>query len=271
MKSNKIVFIDSDGTVMDSMLIKHEQALAPSLIEAFKLDDIKDVILHKWFQENIYEITRGLNRFDALLSILKYLDSINRGVPYLASYEAWLNSTTSKSLNDLKRYIAQNNLGPMPEVIRWGELVTEKMEATKELIKPFKSVDLALEQMSKKFRVIIVSTANKSSLEHEWGKYGFLQYADEICSQEVGTKLQCIKHCLEKYKPECAVMIGDSMLDYKAAKANNIFFYPILQNKEKDCWDEWMSSYENKLYDVSYQEVNDRLVKRFFEALNYKG
>lgn len=266
--NNKIVFIDSDGTVMDSMLIKHERALAPSIIEAFNLDDIKDTILNKWYNENIYAVTRGLNRFDALLSILKYLDEIGRGVTYLSDYEAWLNSTSSKSLNDLEKYIVENHTSAMPEILKWGRLVTEKMESTKELIKPFKNVDKALKQMSQNFKVIIVSTANKRSLENEWGKYGFLPFTTEICSQEVGTKIQCIKHCLEKYHPESAIMIGDSMLDYKAAQTNGIFFYPILQNKEAECWDEWMNTYEKEFASENYAKINDALVEKFFKALN---
>lgn len=270
MTKEKIIFIDSDGTVMDSMLIKHKQALAPALIEAFKLEDIKEVIVKRWYDENLYQITRGLNRFDALLSVLKYLETIGRGVPYLTDYEAWLQNTTSKSLQSLEEYIKNNHVKPMPEVINWGKLVTIKMEDTKEIIKPFKEVGKALAKMAQRFKIIIVSTANKKSLENEWSKYGFLQYVTEICSQEVGTKDECIKNCLVKYEPSEAIMIGDSVVDYNAAFSNHICFYPMLPNKEDERWTLWIEKYDDIFANGNYKTVNAEQVELFFNSLNKK-
>lgn len=40
-----LICVDSDGTVMDSMVIKHTKALAPKLISVFGLENDKNQIL----------------------------------------------------------------------------------------------------------------------------------------------------------------------------------------------------------------------------------
>lgn len=51
---------------MDTMTIKHERAFGPALLDIWNLDDIKDDVLNRWNQFNLYEITRGINRFQGL-------------------------------------------------------------------------------------------------------------------------------------------------------------------------------------------------------------
>lgn len=36
------------------------------LLDIWNLDDIKDDVLNRWNQFNLYEITRGINRFQGL-------------------------------------------------------------------------------------------------------------------------------------------------------------------------------------------------------------
>lgn len=72
-----LICVDSDGTVMDSMVIKHTKALAPKLISVFGLENDKNQILKKWYELNLYKETRGLNRFIALDSILAYAGSLD--------------------------------------------------------------------------------------------------------------------------------------------------------------------------------------------------
>ena len=48
------------------MTIKHERAFGPALLDIWNLDDMKEQVLERWNQFNLYEITRGINRFQGL-------------------------------------------------------------------------------------------------------------------------------------------------------------------------------------------------------------
>ena len=62
-KYNKLICVDSDGCAIDSMTIKHERAFGPALVEEWHLEDESERILERWNALNLYEITRGINRF----------------------------------------------------------------------------------------------------------------------------------------------------------------------------------------------------------------
>ena len=70
-----LICVDSDGCGMDTMTIKHERAFGPALLDIWNLDDMKEQVLERWNQFNLYEITRGINRFQGLEKMLTELHS----------------------------------------------------------------------------------------------------------------------------------------------------------------------------------------------------
>ena len=72
-KNEYFVGIDSDGTVFNSMELKHKDCFIGSLIRIFDLAPIAHEIHIVWNYVNISSINRGTNRFKALLLTFNYL------------------------------------------------------------------------------------------------------------------------------------------------------------------------------------------------------
>jgi phosphoglycolate phosphatase-like HAD superfamily hydrolase len=129
------------------------------------------------------------------------------------------------------------------------------------------SAKLGLEMLSKKYTIIIISSANYEAVKDEWTKFGILKYVDEICTQEMGTKKICIAKMLQKYQPSHALMMGDALGDLDAAIQNAINFYPIKPQKEEESWKEFLDNYEKKFQTNTYVSVQNDINKEFKEFL----
>ena len=63
-------------------------------------------------------------------------------------------------------------------------------------------------------------------------------------------------------------MTGDAPGDLDAANKNNVFYFPILVNKEKESWVEFKEEAVNRLLDGTYAgEYQDKKVEEFKENL----
>jgi len=56
-----LVCIDSDGTIMDTMTIKHVNCFGPEFINVFKITSHIEDILNEWNRANLYSLTRGID------------------------------------------------------------------------------------------------------------------------------------------------------------------------------------------------------------------
>ena len=98
------VGLDSDGTIFDSMEVKHKDCFGGSLIRVFGLASISHEVHEVWNFVNIYSSTRGTNRFKALILTFDYLrefdrvQSSNITLSHLNVLRAWVD--TSKCLSN---------------------------------------------------------------------------------------------------------------------------------------------------------------------------
>ena len=81
-KFDYLIGIDSDGTVFDSMNIKHSQCFTDPLINIYNLSKVSLQSEQMWKEINLYSINRGINRFEALLIFFEKLKFSNLK-PYL--------------------------------------------------------------------------------------------------------------------------------------------------------------------------------------------
>jgi phosphoglycolate phosphatase-like HAD superfamily hydrolase len=114
----------------------------------------------------------------------------------------------------------------------------------------------------------MVSSANRDAVEEEWGKFGLLNHTDIVLAQDVGSKAACIAAMLKfGYDLDKVVMIGDAPGDCDAAEKNNVHYYPILVNHEKESWDEAIAVAYGKLKNGEYAEYGAEMKKKFLENL----
>lgn len=269
-KKNKfLVCIDSDGCAIDSMTVKHEKAFGPALLDIWEVPmDKKGALLKKWNDINLYTMTRGINRFQGLVTILRMHPEYVRK-EQLDKFQTWVETTHALSPESLKKEYDQSGLEIMGKALAWSNRVNELISQLP-LAKPFMGVKETMELIKSKADIAVVSAANKVAIEEEWKVSGLYGLVDYFFAQDDGTKSECIKKLLTTgYDHERTIMVGDSLGDYKAAKNNQVQFYPILASKEAVSWIEFNKNYLSVFLRGDFdKEVQKNLLSKMNENLS---
>ena len=241
----RLYCIDSDGCAMDTMTIKHEKCFGPKMVQVFGLDKYKADVLKRWNEINLYEETRGVNRFLGLLMILKEVDATWQKIQGLEVFGDWCKMTRALSESALEEEIMRleqgkddKDLSCLKKALLWSKETNLAIDAlTPEEKQPFAGVLEILRGMHEIADIAVVSSANKKAVMEEWKRCGLLDYVDYVCAQNIGSKKACIAMLLEKgYTKENVTMIGDAKGDEEAARANGVSYYAIKPGHEVECW-----------------------------------
>ena len=267
----KIVCIDSDGTALDTMNIKHIKCFGPCFVEAFGLQAHSEELLKRWNDINLFEATRGKNRFITLLMIMREYNGTYFEYD-LAPLAAWVESGEELSNGSLKIRIERENAPILQTTLAWSESVNREIaKLTPEEKKPFEGAEEFMRYARGKADLAVVSSAGGEALRDEWARYGLDGLVDVMTSQEDGSKTQCIRRLLEKgYMPADVLMVGDSFPDIDCAEACGVWFYPILAGKETQSWNALRETFFEKFLGGSYADEQEALKTRFYTNLNVK-
>ena len=95
-----------------------------------------------------------------------------------------------------------------------------------------------------------------------------LDVVDILLAQDAGSKASCIKRLMEfGYDKKNVLMVGDAPGDMEAAKANGVFFFPILVGKEKESWKELGEAFKRFMASEFDEEFGKELENKFIEHL----
>jgi phosphoglycolate phosphatase-like HAD superfamily hydrolase len=263
-----LVCIDSDGTAMDTMNIKHIRCFGPCFVEEFGLEDYKEEALKRWNQINLYEKTRGKFRFVTLLQILEEYQAKGIFKDNLSDLKKWVGTSPELSNNSLKAVLKTQDSEILKKTLHWSEASNEAIgKLTFDDKKPFKGVKEVLEYLRGKADVAVVSGAGAKALDDEWGHYGIAELADVMTSQNDGTKQEIIHKLLPKgYKKENVLMIGDAFPDVTAAQANGVYFYPIMVKGEEKSWKDLLHVYLPEFLSGNYSKFQEKLMQEFLDS-----
>jgi phosphoglycolate phosphatase-like HAD superfamily hydrolase len=130
-------------------------------------------------------------------------------------------------------------------------------------VPPFPGVRESLQELQGKADIFVVSATPNEALTREWEENDLRRYVERICGQEVGSKNKILE-LARKYPPGHALMVGDAPGDRKAAKANDVLFFPINPGHEDASWqrllDEGIDRFLNGTFAGEYE---DRLNEEF--------
>jgi phosphoglycolate phosphatase-like HAD superfamily hydrolase len=143
-------------------------------------------------------------------------------------------------------------------VLAWSERVNWAVGEIVKGMPPFPFVQESLEKVAPKADVVVVSSTPLEALGREWAEHGLAKYAEVLAGQEMGKKAEHLKFATEgKYDKTHILMMGDAPDDMKAAKANDVPFYPILPGNEVASWkrfhDEAFDKFINGEYAGEYE------------------
>ena len=242
-KSKFFVGIDSDGTVFNSMELKHKDCFIGSLIRIFDLAPITHEIHIVWNYVNILSINRGTNRFKALLLTFNYLremDAViksNIKIPKLKILKKWIDKTERLSNDSLLKFLMEVTSYERTEletVIEWSEDVNRMVKMTAINLPPMEGALEAMSLLKNNVDLVVISNTPLKTLNREWLENNINNNILYIGGQETGTKTQMLKAVAEnKYDSNKILIIGDALGDLKAAKNINALFFPILPLKEE--------------------------------------
>lgn len=263
-----LLCVDSDGCAMDTMNIKHIRCFGPCFAEVFGIAENKQQVLDRWNAINLYEITRGINRFMGFAVILRELYPDDKNV---AEFNEWTKSAHELSESAVGK-MAETSQNPIfLKAYEWSKTVNKAITGLPEKDKKaFDGVVQGLISAKEYFDIAIVSSANYAAVAEEWTRCGLLQYTDVVTTQTDGNKAHCIAELLKKgYDKSNVVMCGDAEGDLKAAESNGVTFYPVLVNNETKSWEQ-LPAFLGKFAKGEAELEAMYLRKAFYTNLNVK-
>lgn len=233
-KHSHLICMDSDGTVMDTMTLKHKRCFGPCFLIVFGITHHKKEILEYWLDINLYKPSRGVNRFVGLDMILSFVQKY--GYTYIGSdaYHEWVNCTREYSVSSIREYMKTSIQDTFLLALKWSALVNNQI-AKLPPSTAFSGVVDVIKEASRFCDLLGVSSANPQAVYEEWSRLNLMQYFQFVGCQDKGNKESLIQQAMEK-KYEYCIMVGDAIGDLEAALANHIYFFPILPKKEESSW-----------------------------------
>ena len=263
---SQLICVDSDGCGMDTMTIKHERAFGPAILDIWNLENHRDDILQRWNNFNLYEITRGINRFKGLEKMLTELHEKGITVEGYDDIKYWVDHTPIFSNpqleQDIQRFPEQHGL---KLALDWSNRVNELIQGLPS-VGPFDYVLDTLKKVSSFADIAIVSSANQAAVEEEWQTHHLMPYITGLFAQEAGTKEHCLAQLKTHYEQGNVLMIGDARGDLLAAESNDVYFYPILANHENASWQRFFEHYSDIFKSHKFDDsVQKDLIHQFYK------
>ena len=266
-----LVGIDSDGCAFDTMEVKHKECFIPNIINEWDLQAISKFAREAAEFVNLYSVSRGINRFPALIEVFDLLSDREevkkRGfkVPNVDSLREWIKTETKLGNPGLKSAVDKTNDQVLIRTLKWSLAVNDTVEKLVRGVPPFPFVRDSLQKMQATADMIVVSATPGDALIREWEEHDIAKYVKVIAGQEMGTKKEHLSFAKEgRYQQDHVLMIGDAPGDFKAAKANGVLFYPINPGNEDNSWQRFYEESYDKFLNGEYAgEYEASLIKEF--------
>ena len=263
--------IDSDGCVFDSMEPKHKECFCPVTIEKWDLAAISKYAREAWEFVNLYSQDRGCNRFFALqkaFDLLREREAVKARdvtIPALSALKEWTSRETQLGNPALKAELERAGNDELKRVYDWSLAINDAVVRVVRNVKPFPLVKESLEKLKANADMIVVSGTPSEALVREWKENDIDQYVSIIAGQEMGSKKEHLQFTTNgKYQEGHALMIGDAPGDFRAAKANNLRFYPIIPGQEEESWQRFYHEIIDLFLSGKYtHQVEAKLIEEF--------
>lgn len=272
-KHDFLVCVDSDGCAMDTMNCKHFHCFGPCMVEEWALQAWEEDILRRWNEINLFQMTRGINRFKGLAMALSEINEKNTPIVGVDALIEWADNAPALS-NDgvtkaVQEAVTEDAKLCLTKALRWSLAVNESITRLPEELKvPYPGAKEGLAAAKEFADVAIVSSANRDAVEEEWEKHGLLAHTDILLAQDCGSKAHCIQTMLGfGYDPAKVLMVGDAPGDCDAAEKNGVWYYPILVNWEEESWRELKERALGLLKNGTYGTIQAEKKQVFVENL----
>ena len=193
-----LVCIDSDGTIMDTMTVKHVNCFGPEFINVYQIKEHVEDILTEWNRANLYSLTRGINRFQGLKEILVYVKKYGYEFEGSDEFFYWVDTTKEFSVNSIKEFMkTASNTNCFELALEWSKRVNESIEKLPPSL-AFNGVSEVLHSIVDKVDLVGVSSANEAAVVEEWTRLNLISLFKEVACQNKGNKAHIISESLKQ-------------------------------------------------------------------------
>lgn len=269
-----LITIDSDGCVFDTMEIKQKECFTPNTIKYWELQPVSKYARTAAEFVNLYSKWRGANRFPALIKVFDLLrewpevQKRNVDIPVAQSLRDWIERESKLGNPALKTEVERTGDPVLKQVLEWSNAVNSTIEDIVYGIPPFPLVRESIEKISQWADIIVCSGTPDEALTREWDEHKIAGYPCVIAGQEMGKKKEHLQLAAHKYPEGHVLMLGDAPGDMKAAKANDLLFYPINPGHEEDSWELFYKEVADRFHSGSYNaEYESKLIAEFDRLL----
>lgn len=264
--------IDSDGCVFDSMEVKQKECFVPMFIKHFHLQAASKYARQTWEFVNLYSKTRGCNRFHALSASLNLLrrrpEVMARRVAVAdtRALDEWIARENKLSNEPLAAEIKSGNAALAP-MLEWSKAVNAAIAGLVHGVPPFPLARECLEEMRRRADTMVISQTTGEALRREWGENSIDSCVRLIAGQEIGSKAEQLQFAAAgKYPREKILMIGDAPGDYKAAKANQALFFPVVPGREEQSWQRLLEEGLGRFFGATFAGGYEKELFEEFDA-----
>ena len=236
-RHERLICVDSDGTVFDTMPVKHRY-FRDCFIRCFGFcGPDADCAAEVWDSVNLRSVHRGENRFRSLLLVLDRLRERGIAVPDTSRLRVWIQREPRLGNPALRDLLEHDFSEEMSLIYRWSRDSDDAIARNVYGVTPFPLVRETLEHASVCADIIVVSHTPCAALEREWREHALVPFVMRLGGQEYGSKTEQIRRISEgRYPPGHVLMIGDTFGDLNAAEANHALFFPVVPGCEAESW-----------------------------------
>lgn len=270
---NFLIGIDSDGCVFDTMEVKHKECFIPNIINEWDLQPISKYAREAAEFVNLYSVSRGINRFPALIQVIDLLSDRRevqkRGfkLPDLDPLREWIRRETKLANPALEKEVAAGGDPVLSQALKWSKEVNKSVGKIVRGVPPFPYVGESLEKLAPKADMIVASATPTQALKKEWAEHKIDSFVGVIAGQEMGNKEEHLSYAIsDRYKKDHVLMIGDAPGDLKAARANGVLFYPINPGNEDMSWQRFYEQAADKFLEGEYGGAYEKTMIEEFET-----
>lgn len=270
-KHDFLIGIDSDGCVFDTMEIKQKECFIPNIIKYWNLQPIAKYVRETVEFVNLYSKWRGVNRWPALMMVFDLLSQReevferNFKVPEELALREWVSKETKLSNGSLQKVVEQTKDKELTNALAWSEKVNTDIAEMVHDIPPFPYVRESLEKLKSIGDMIVVSQTPHEALSREWLEHQIDSLVEVIAGQEMGSKAEHLRFAMkDRWQADKVLMVGDALGDLKAAKANDVMFYPINPGHEAASWKRFYNEILDSVLKNEYRgKMMDTCIKEF--------
>jgi len=241
------IILDSAGTVLDCMGVRHSLAYFPAFADAFFKGADKAALEEVWSFVALRSRSRSASRFRLLVSALRLArrhPSIGsrrqREEEVAAALDHWLASERAPTAAAIERAMRDRSFAEslVPAAI-WSLDVDARLSALPP-VRAFEGAREALKELSARARIVVAGEGRAQDTERDWRKAGLLGSSlglgEVAFVGEEGGTIGEIASAAKSYARGPVLVVGDSPGELEAARSSGTAFFPIRPGKERESW-----------------------------------